>query len=208
GRVAAQGTVADLVPPRPAGFITDMAGVIGTEAEARVEARLQRLRDSTGAEVAVVTLPTLGDAVAADVALAIGRAWGIGADAAVGDARRNAGAVLLLVPRTDSTRGQVDLRSGTGAEGFLTDARAGQILDAIVPALREGDYDLAVDGATALLADLFARSLGIQDSALVRPRDGGGPPVMVVLLIVILALAVGVAIAGASGGGGGGPPGI
>ncbi|PKL93445.1 MAG: hypothetical protein CVV20_03620, partial [Gemmatimonadetes bacterium HGW-Gemmatimonadetes-1] len=189
GTLAAQdgGTVAGLVPPRPAGFVTDRAGVLDPVVAQRVEQRLARLREVTGAEVVVVTLPWIGDAAPADIGLAIGRAWGVGAQADVGDRRRNASAVLLLVPRTDSTRGRVDLRSGTGAEGFLTDALAGQILDAIIPLLGEGRYGEAIDEGTARLADLFARELGVQDTALVRPRqESGGRNLLPVILVVLI----------------------
>ena len=64
-----------------------------------LEDLLTRLRAATGAEVAVVTLPTIDDHDEAEVALAIGRKWGVGAQADIGDQRRNAGLVLLLVPR-------------------------------------------------------------------------------------------------------------
>ena len=56
-----------------------------------------RLRAATGAELAVVTLPAIGDRAPVDVATAIGRAWGVGAKADIGDERRNAGMVLLLL---------------------------------------------------------------------------------------------------------------
>ena len=46
-----------------------------------------------GAEMAVVTLPTIGDYAPSDVGVAIIRRWGIGAKAQVGDVRRNAGLV-------------------------------------------------------------------------------------------------------------------
>jgi len=42
-----------------------------------------RLRAATGAELAVVTLPTIDDRAPGDVALAIGRASGVGAASAV-----------------------------------------------------------------------------------------------------------------------------
>jgi hypothetical protein len=50
--------------------------------------RLQALltdAEPTGAEVAVVTLPSIGDRDAAEVALAIGRKWKVGRAAEIGD---------------------------------------------------------------------------------------------------------------------------
>ena len=66
---------------------------------------ITRLRGVTRAEMAVVTLPTIGDREAAEVALAIGRRWRVGDDAELGDPTRNAGIVVLLVPREGGRQG-------------------------------------------------------------------------------------------------------
>src|SRR3990170_3652761 len=104
-----------------------------------------------GAEVAVVTLPTINDRAPVEVAVAIGRAWGVGAKAAIGSQQRNAGVVMLLVPRTSEHKGEIFIASGTGTEGFVTDARSGAIADQMLPALRQGDYGAAVDLGTSVL---------------------------------------------------------
>jgi uncharacterized protein len=210
GPLVAQAGIESLFPARPTGWVTDRAGILDPAVAATVEARLNRLRDSTGGEIAVVTLPTVADYAPADVATAIGRGWGVGTAFPIGDPRRNAAAVLLLVPRTAEHRGEVFIGSGDGAEGFLTDARAGQIRDAMLPDLRQGNYSAAVDQGTSLLTDLFARELGSSDSALVRPDSGResrvGEYVLVLAIIVVVALfaAASSAGGGSSGWGGGG----
>lgn len=200
---AAQGEVTALFPARPAGMVTDAAGVLDAGTAARIEARLVRLREQTGAEVAVVTLPTLGGREPAEVALAIGRSWGIGAKAAVGDQRRNAGAVFLLVPRSGEQRGQVRIEVGNGLEGIITDARTGQILDALMPQLRAQAYAEALDAGTVAIADLVARGMGVSDTSLVQPRAppprGGFPRGLLTLIIIVLWL-----LLNTRGGGGGG----
>src|SRR5512140_2030460 len=70
------GGVASLFPAQPTGRVTDVANIIDPSMRAQVEARLARLRELTGAEVAVVTLPTINDRAPVEVAVAIGRAWG------------------------------------------------------------------------------------------------------------------------------------
>lgn len=194
-------------PAQPTGMVTDAADIIPADTEARVTERLTRLRDSTGGEVAVVTLPDIGDRAAADVAVAIGRSWGVGGAFAVGDRRRNAGVVLLVVPRTEDHAGAVFIAPGQGSEGFLTDARSGQIADAMLPALREADYGSAVDLGTTLITDLIARELGATDSTLmVDSRDGPSLGTVIFLLVLggLILAAVLVPIAGSQGGPGGG----
>lgn len=175
-------------PERPTGPVTDAAGILSPEAVARIDQRLTRLRDSTGGEVAVVTLSGIGDRAAADVALQIGRAWGVGGDYPIGDPRRNAGVVVLLVPRTPEHAGAIHIASGQGTEGFLTDAMAGRIADAMIPALREGDYDAALETGTTLLTDLIARELGATDPALLVERRRGPPIAGILAVIVIVVL--------------------
>ena len=74
-----------------------------------------------------------------DVALRIGREWGVGAKADVGDRARNAGVVVLLVPRETSGdgRGYISIQVGQGAEGFITDGMAGDIRREATPLLQQ-----------------------------------------------------------------------
>ncbi|MES2304236.1 MAG: TPM domain-containing protein [Gemmatimonadota bacterium] len=200
--------IAALFPAKPSGFVTDAAGILGPTAVATIEARLSHLRDVTGAEMAVVTLPTIGDYAAAEVALTIGRSWGIGAKAAVGDARRNAGVVLLLVPRTADHKGEINWAIGNGLEGAITDARSGQIADAMIPQLRQGDYAGAADLGTRLVGDLIAREMGVQDSSLLQPRraaprNNGFPISRILGMIIFIALMIASRSGGRGGRGGG-----
>jgi uncharacterized protein len=167
---AQQPGILRLFPPQPTGHVTDVAHLLDASTRDAIEARLAHLKAVTGGEVAVVTLPTIGDYAASDVALTIGRTWKVGADAAIGDRRRNAGVVILLVPRTAEHKGEINFATGNGTEGFITDAKAGEISDSMLPALRSGNYGAALDLGTSIVADLIARDLGVQDSALVRPR--------------------------------------
>jgi len=140
GALPAQSPVDSLFPPRPAGYLTDVAGVVDPASAATIDSIASRLRSVTGAEFAVVTLPTIGDYAASDVALAIGRAWGVGRAAQIGDATRNAGLVILLVPRREGepNSGQIFISTGQGLEGIVTDAAAGGVRDAMVPELSAG----------------------------------------------------------------------
>ena len=84
-------TLKQLFPAQPAGYVTDQAHALDPASVRQIEATALRLKDATGAELAIVVLPTIGDYSAVDVAVEIGRAWGVGAKARVGDLRRNSG---------------------------------------------------------------------------------------------------------------------
>lgn len=205
----AQEAIRELFPARPVGFVTDQTGVVGGEHAARIEEKIRLLKERTGAEIAVVVLPTIGDHAAVDVAVAIGRDWGVGSDAAVGDVRRNAGVVVLLVPRRadDPNSGQIFIASGEGVEGFVTDAAAGRIRDRMRPFLSRAEYGQGLEVGVEALAALIAQGMGVTDSALVAGADRREPmPRWVVFMLVFGVLVVVVLIVAAASSSGPRPP--
>src|SRR2546425_5699976 len=84
--------------PPPRGYVNDFAGVLDPTSVAHMDAVIREVRDKTRGEIAVVTLPEIGDHEPADVALQIGRQWGVGAKGEAGDPAKNLGVVVLLVP--------------------------------------------------------------------------------------------------------------
>jgi uncharacterized protein len=184
-----------LFPARPDGYVTDRAGVIDAASSARMTSLIERLRATTGAEIAVVTLPTIGQYEDAEVALAIGREWGVGARAEVGSARRNAGIVVLLVPLENHQpgTGHIRLEVGQGLEGVITDAGAGRIRDLIRPDLTREAYGPALTTAVETLASTIARAMGVDDSTLTNarplaPGGGGSSPLAGLLPFLLLFL--------------------
>ncbi|HEX5004597.1 MAG TPA: TPM domain-containing protein [Gemmatimonadales bacterium] len=200
---AAQSPVDSLFPHRPAGFLTDAAGVVDAASAATIDSVAGRLRAVTGAEIAVVTLTTIGDYAASDVALAIGRAWGVGLDADIGDARRNAGLVVLLVPRREGEprSGKIFISTGRGLEGIVTDAAAGRVRDAMLPELGLGQYGPGLVTGTRLLASLVVKGMGVTDSTLaITERPGPSIPLLVFLLLILVLVIVTIVRASRSGG--------
>lgn len=195
-----------LFPAQPTGYVNDLARAIDRESDAAMEDLIQRLRSATGAEIAVVTLPSIGDYDAAEVALAIGRRWKVGAAAEIGDPRRNAGLVVLLVPRRegDPNSGHIRIEVGQGLEGIVTDASAGRVRDLMRPELAAGRYGAGLLLGVRSLASLIARGYGVTDSALTayQPPPATGydsPPAGSILPLLLFVLFI-VFISGALGG--------
>jgi len=195
-----------LFPPQPVGYVNDFASVIDAESAAKMEDLIARLRAATGAEVAVVTLRSIGEQDPAEVALAIGRKWKVGGKAEIGDPRRNAGIVILLVPRQNGRpgTGQIRVEVGQGLEGIIPDAAAGRIRREVMgPDLEREAYGPALLKGVQALAGEIARGYGVSDSALTAYRapvePGGGtrtlssllPILLFVLFIVISSRGVG-----------------
>ncbi|MHB1328846.1 MAG: TPM domain-containing protein [Gemmatimonadales bacterium] len=214
GAAAAQRvSVEQLFPAVPAGYVVDQARIIPADRSASMAARIDLLRQRTGAEIAVVTLPTLGSYEPVDVAVSIGRTWKVGAAAEIGDARRNAGVVMLIVPRTDSTSGQMFIATGRGVEGFVTDAVAGRIRDRMRPLLSAGDYGAGIERGVTDLVAVIATGFGVTDTSLVgedrsiferRDRPAPREAIGIVVAGVIILLVMVIAISRGGGGSGGG----
>jgi uncharacterized protein len=193
------------IPPAPRGFgtaaaevVVDAAGVLSAGTEDRINRIAFEVHERTGGEIAIVTMPDLGGRDVAEVALRIGREWGVGSDAAIGARARNAGIVVLVVPRETNSegRGRIRIETGRGVEGFITDAIAGDIQREAIPHFQRGDYDGAMLLIAQRIADRFAREFGVSfDTSVVPPapafeREPGGrvavSPGSVILLMIVL----------------------
>lgn len=189
------------IPP-PKGLVNDFANVLSPESAARIERIAQDVRDKSKGEIAVVTLPDLGGRDVSEIALRIGREWKVGNLANIGDRTRNAGAVILLVPKETSRdgRGYCRIETGQGTEGFITDATSADICREATPAFRQQDYSAGLELVTRRVAERFAQEFGFAlDSSLPAPTipaqtrqpsrrsSGGGiPPVFLLFLLFIV----------------------
>ena len=155
--------VAQVQVPPPRGYVNDFAGVLDAASVAHMEAVIAEVRAKTRGEIAVVTLADIDDRPAADVALEIGRRWGVGAKGEAGDPAKNLGVVLLLVPLKNHRpgTGQIFIATGRGAEGFLTDARVGRMRDAVTPYLAREEYGAGLAYGVDLIAQAFAQEFAV-----------------------------------------------
>ena len=185
--------------PAPRGMVNDFANVIPPEQAARIEALANEVRAKSGGEIAVVTLSDIGARDVGDVALRIGREWKVGAAAKIGDATRNAGVVILVVPKETSSdgKGHVKIETGQGSEGFITDGQAGDIVREAMPLMQQRDYGDAIELMTQRVAQRFAVSFNFSlDSAGPAPSQvsrrtmpaRGFPPQLVFFIFVLLVL--------------------
>jgi uncharacterized protein len=179
--------------PQPTGLVNDFASVIGPEHEARITGLAELIRTRSPGEIAVITLSDIGDRDPAEIALRVGREWGVGKKGAPGEPARNAGVVILLVPKetNSSGRGQCRIEVGRGAEGFITDANAGDICREATPAFRARDYGAGIELVVTRVAEEFADEFGFsEDTALAgRTRQVSGQdgiPLWVKIFIAIM----------------------
>lgn len=183
--------------PQPVGFVNDFAGVIPAETRARLEDLSRRVQAATGGELAIVTLRDLEGRPVEETALRIGREWRVGAKADIGDRTRNAGVVLLVVPKETSSdgRGHCRIETGQGTEGFITDATSGALCREAIPYFQRQDYGAAIELVATGIAQRFATEFGTSIEGVparrAQPRaSGGGSSVVVMLLVIFIVLMI------------------
>jgi uncharacterized protein len=186
----------------PTGYVTDLAGVIGADTKARLEALGYEVQQKTGAQMAIVTVHSLdGDSVE-DYAANLYK------QLSVGSKSDNRGVLLLVAPEEHKYR----VEAGYGLEPVINDARAGDAGRAMVPLMRESNYSSAIETAAWILAKDIADDRGVtlvgQPPARQRPT-GHSPHVSLWLILFIIWIILSIARAGRSdasgrrGGGGG-----
>src|SRR2546421_320729 len=163
--------VAQIQLPPPRGYVNDFAAALDSASVAHMEAVIAEVRAKMRGEIA--------DRPAADVALEIGRRWGVGAKGEAGDPAKNLGVVVLLVPLKNHRpgTGQIFIATGRGAEGFLTDARVGRIRDAMTPYLAREEYGAGLAYGVDLIAQAFAQEFGATLDAAPPPPRPAAPEV-------------------------------
>jgi uncharacterized protein len=186
---------ADFASLQPQGYINDFAGVIDAPTRAALEQYCTRVEALTGAQIAVITLPTLAGEPLEDVANAIFNKWGIGKKG------KDEGLLLLLVTQDRRMR----LEVGYGLEPVIPDGFAGSVLRAMRPALKESRYGEAVTEALNVIGPRIAQAKGVSiDAPLPRSqrRPGSANPLPGILVLVFaLIFLLGVLGAGRGRGG-------
>src|SRR5579862_6311936 len=189
--------------PQPVGIVNDFAHVLSPSASAQIEQIASDVRNKSRGEIAVITVPDIGDQDPAQYALQVGRQWKVGKIGNPGDPTRNAGAVILLVPKETSSdgRGHCWIATGRGTEGFITDGDAGDICREATPDFRTRDYSAGLELVTLRTAQRFADEFHFSlDTSLAQPpppqgnaqpSGGGGgitPAELAIALLVIFSI--------------------
>ena len=135
--------------PAHVGKVNDFAEVLDSAQRATLEAQLADLERATSAEVAVVTMRTLGDRTVEDYATDLFNTWGIGKK------DRDNGVLILVVVQDRYMRIEV----GYGLEGILPDGLAGAVIrETFLPRFRANDYPTGLLEGTARVVDIVRRN--------------------------------------------------
>src|SRR3954468_14266129 len=151
------------MPPAPARFVTDQAGVLSAPARDRLDERLARYQQETGHQVIVWIGELPSGQEGDDFAARAFSAWGVGRKG------KDDGVAVFFFPQARRMRIEV----GYGLEGQLTDIASARIIrDQVTPRLRQADWD----GAVTAAVDGVLGTIGGEAGAPPAPAAGDRAP--------------------------------
>jgi uncharacterized protein len=175
---------AEVIPPRPAGYFNDYAGVVPKESALRFNEQLAQFERETSNQVLVAVFRKMEtDSSIEDFTQRIAQAWG------AGKKDQKNGAVLFVFIEDRKMYIQV----GYGLEGTLPDATAFDITERhIKPHFKNNDYE----GGLATGIDLICKAIrgeytGAGKTQLEeKSRSGSGHGLLIFIICVVIFLFV------------------
>lgn len=146
---------------KPQGYVNDFANVLSAAAKQKLTALCAEVDQKAGAQIAVVTVPSLNGQEIEDYSVALATKWGIGPK------EKSRGVMILFAPTEHKYRFEV----GYGLEGILPDGRVGGFGREAVPLLRQNNYEAAILLMTQRVAQVIAADKSVTLDAL-----SGVPP--------------------------------
>jgi uncharacterized protein len=133
--------------PQPTDYVSDFAHVLSPAAIARLDRLCAELdHGQANAQIAVVTIHTLGGVDPAEFTSALEEKWKMG--------KKGSSRDIMVFLAVDDHKRRIDV--GYDLEGILPDGKVGDIGREMVPDLRANDYDGAVILAVSEVAQVIA----------------------------------------------------
>jgi uncharacterized protein len=144
--------------PRPTGWVNDFAGMIDIKNQQQISNLCHELDAKANAQIAVVTIDSLGGTSIGDYAHSLFNDWGIG------HKEDNRGMLILLA----KTYRKYYIAEGRGFEKLFPNDRVAAIGKKVIPDLREQHYSNAVLKTAEEIAGIIAQERKVVLSSLAQ----------------------------------------
>ncbi len=160
-------SVFSLSVPELTAPIVDNANLISDGVEANLNNQLMEFSNSTGSQLAILTIPTLEDEVLESYSMKVAETWKLGS------AEKDTGVLLLIALEEHSIRIEV----GYGLEGVLTDTKCGLIIrNVIAPEFRNGSYQAGIVNAINNIVGLVKEDESLVSKKVLSESSGEMDP--------------------------------
>src|SRR5437764_10348259 len=180
--VAIQSYAAETIPPKPAGYFNDYAGVVSKDAASRFNERLAQFERETSNQIVVAVFPKMqSDDDVAAYTQRVAQSWGVGQQD-----KRN-GAVLFVFVQDRKMFIQV----GYGLVGGLPDITAFDITEyRIKPRFRGNDYEGGLAAGIDSICKAIRGEYKGAGKTVAEKRGKAGPPSFLLFIVFVIVLAL------------------
>lgn len=167
------------IPPPPAQWVTDRAGVLSAAEVDQLNAKLRAFEQRSGAQFIFYILPSLEGEALEDFTVRTAQKWG------VGQKKYDNGLIVFVFTQDRKVRVEV----GYGLEGTITDAISSRVIrQAIVPAFQRGRYAEGLNAAADfLIARIEKNEAPVPVSGGSQQRPAAQPGVLDLLFFLFIA---------------------
>jgi uncharacterized protein len=165
------------IPPPPTQWVTDRAGILGSQGDL-LNRRLQEFEQQSGAQFIVYTFPSLEGESVEDFTMRCVERW------KVGQAKYDNGLVLFVFVAEKTVRIEV----GYGLEGSITDAFSSRVIrEQIAPKFQQNDYGGGLnDAASAITQKIRTGEDPVAPLEQRGPQEGTGEELGIIPALIIL----------------------
>lgn len=168
-------SAAEKIPYSPSGYVNDFAGMMSAATKQQIEQIATSLNQQGIAELAVVTVPSIGDRSEEDYATDLFAQWGVGK-------KGKDNGLLLLVAKNEK---RIRIEVGYALEDKIPDAISNEIYTAIRDQFRQGDFDGGILSGAQMLAAAAGGKLEVP-AARRRPHSSSPNGVIGVFFALII----------------------
>jgi uncharacterized protein len=174
---------AEVIPPKPAAYFNDYAGVVSKEAANRFNEQLAQFERETANQVVVAVFPKMqSDSEIADYTQRVAQAWGVGQ-------KQQRNGVVLFVFTQDR---KMFIQAGYGLEGALPDLTAFDITEyRIKPHFRNNDYEGGLaEGIDSIFKAIRGEYKGSGKTVAERHRNAPAPSFLFFIIFVVVLMII------------------
>jgi uncharacterized protein len=173
---------------KPQGYVNDFANVLSPSARDQLTALCAEVDHKAQAQIAIVTIHSLGGRPIEDYSIDLATRWGIGPK------QKDRGVMILVATGDHKYRFEV----GYGLEGILPDGKVGSFGREAVPFFRQNNYDAALLLMTRRVAEVIAADRGVTLTAPPAPtppppqygsrNEAPSTPTQLVITLILLVI--------------------
>lgn len=175
--------------PVPARLVNDFANKFNPQEKNALENKLVHFANSTTTQIVLVTVNSLDGEAPWKYAQEVGESWGVGQD------EFDNGIVILIKPKTPTSKGEAFIATGYGLEAVIPDATAKLVVNnEMIPYFKREDMYGGVVAGLNVLQELSLKEYSASEyknQARKEERVGGIVSVIIFFMFFLLPVFVG-----------------